>query len=65
MSLNIKDQRKISINELPAEIPDFSSTFEPKDSIIKRHASFGIILNILYALKVKTWKILKRYQSNF
>lgn len=36
MSNKIEEQRKISINELPVEIPDFSSTFEPKDSIIKK-----------------------------
>lgn len=36
MSTNIKEQRKIAISELPSEIPDFSSTFEPKDSIIKK-----------------------------
>ena len=29
-------QRKIDINELPSEIPDFTSSFEPKDSIIKK-----------------------------
>ena len=29
-------QRKISINELPAEIPDFTASFEPKDSLIKK-----------------------------
>lgn len=29
-------QRKIEINELPSEIPDFSSSFEPKDSLIKK-----------------------------
>ena len=36
MSNKIEEQRKISINELPVEIPDFSSTYEPKDSIIKK-----------------------------
>ena len=30
------EQRKIQIDELPAEIPNFSSTFESKDSIIKK-----------------------------
>lgn len=30
------EQRKISINELPSEIPDFTSSFEPKDSLIKK-----------------------------
>lgn len=33
---NTINQRKISINELPTEIPDFTSSFEPKDSIIKK-----------------------------
>lgn len=32
----INKQRKISISELPHEVPDFSSTYEPKESIIKR-----------------------------
>ncbi len=36
MTNNIKDQRKINISELPLEVPDFTSTFEPKDSIIKK-----------------------------
>ena len=36
MPNNVKEQRKISINELPREIPDFSSSFESKDSIIKK-----------------------------
>lgn len=36
MSNNLKEQRKINISELPSEIPDFTSTFEPKDSIIKK-----------------------------
>ena len=36
MSNKIEEQRRISINELPVEIPDFSSTYEPKDSIIKK-----------------------------
>lgn len=29
-------QRRIEINELPKEIPDFTSSFEPKDSVIKK-----------------------------
>ena len=33
---NISEQRIIDINEFPAEIPDFTSTYEPKDSIIKK-----------------------------
>ena len=36
MTVNVKEQRKISVAELPTEIPDFTSTFEPKDSIIKK-----------------------------
>ena len=36
MSNKIEEQRRISINELPIEIPDFTSTYEPKDSIIKK-----------------------------
>lgn len=34
-NINI-EQRKISVSELPTEIPDFSSSFEPKDSLIKK-----------------------------
>lgn len=30
------EQRKINISELPREIPDFTSSFEPKDSVIKK-----------------------------
>lgn len=36
MSDVIENQRKISVTELPSEIPDFSSSFEPKDSVIKK-----------------------------
>lgn len=36
MPNNVKEQRKISVNELPREIPDFTSSFESKDSIIKK-----------------------------
>ncbi len=36
MSNKIQEQRRISIDELPTEIPNFSSTFESKDSIIKK-----------------------------
>ena len=48
----ISKQRKININELPAEIPDFSSSFEPKDSIIKK----WIIDWILSAVSKKSIK---------
>ena len=47
MPLNIENQRKIDINELPKEIPDFTSTYEPKDSLIKK----WIINWILSAVK--------------
>ena len=30
------NQRKIQISELPKEIPDFYSSYESKDSIIKK-----------------------------
>ena len=34
---NLKEeQRRICVSELPNEIPDFSSTYEPKDSLIKK-----------------------------
>ena len=36
MSDVIENQRRISVSELPSEIPDFSSSYEPKDSIIKK-----------------------------
>ena len=36
MSNNQLTQRKIDISELPKEIPDFTSTYEPKDSVIKK-----------------------------
>lgn len=32
----IKDQRKISINELPKELPDFATSYEPKESLVKK-----------------------------
>lgn len=43
-------QRKIDISELPKEIPDFSSSFEPKDSVIKK----WLINWILSSIKKKT-----------
>ncbi len=46
------EQRKIAINELPIEVPDFTSTFEPKDSIIKK----WIINWILSSIEKKTIK---------
>ena len=36
MSEVIENQRRISVSELPSEIPDFSSSYEPKDSVIKK-----------------------------
>lgn len=36
MPNNISEQRKIEISELPSSIPDFSSSYEPKESIIKK-----------------------------
>ena len=46
------EQRKITVNELPNDIPDFSSTFEPKESIIKK----WIISWILSSIEKKTIK---------
>ncbi len=46
------EQRKININELPSEIPDFTLSFEPKDSLIKK----WIINWILSAIDKKTVK---------
>jgi len=52
MPNNIISRRRINIDELPAEIPDFTSTFEPKDSIIKK----WIINWIMSAIAKKTIK---------
>lgn len=46
------EQRRIDISEMPNEIPDFSSSFEPKDSIIKK----WITNWILNAVSKKTIK---------
>lgn len=46
------EQRKININELPSEIPDFTASFEPKDSLIKK----WIINWILSSIDKKTVK---------
>ena len=51
------EQRKITVNELPNDIPDFSSTFEPKESIIKK----WIISWILSSIEKKT---IKENESN-
>ena len=32
----IENQRKINISELPQDIPDFTSSFEPKESLVKK-----------------------------
>ena len=36
MSNFVEEQRKISINELPREIPDFTASYEPKESLVKK-----------------------------
>ena len=45
-------QRKISINEFPVELPDFTDSYEPKDSLIKK----WIINWILSSIKKKQIK---------
>ncbi|MCD7879126.1 MAG: GntR family transcriptional regulator [Candidatus Gastranaerophilales bacterium] len=52
MSKIFEKQRKISISELPAEIPDMSCSYEPKDSIVKK----WITSWILSAVSKKTIK---------
>lgn len=42
----IKEQRKIQVDELPKELPDFTSTFEPKDSLIKKWIMNWILSSI-------------------
>ncbi len=52
MTVDLKSQRKIDIKELPLDIPDYESSFDSKDSIIKKW-----ILNwILSAVKNKSIK---------
>ena len=36
MNNDVKECRKISLSEMPADIPDYVSSFEPKDSLIKK-----------------------------
>lgn len=48
----ISERRKINIQELPTEIPDFNSSFEPKESLIKK----WIINWILSAVEKKQIK---------
>lgn len=52
MSDTKTNQRKINISELPKEIPDFASVYEPKDSVIKKWITDWI----LSAVKAKTIK---------
>ncbi len=47
-----KEQRKINIAELPGELPDYNSTFEPKDSIIKKWIT-DWILSAVSSKKIK------------
>ncbi len=46
MSDIIKEQRKININELPVQLPDFTNSYEPKDSLIKKWIINWIITSI-------------------
>ncbi len=52
MTVELKSQRKIDIKELPVEIPDFESSFDSKDSLIKK----WIINWILSAVRNKAVK---------
>ncbi len=52
MNNNTLEQRQIEISELPKELPDFNSAFEPKDSLIKK----WIINWIISAVKKNTIK---------
>ena len=47
---HVLEQRKIAVNELPNEIPDFTMSFEPKESIVKK----WIINWIMSAIEKKT-----------
>ncbi len=42
----VTEQRKININELPVELPDFANSYEPKDSLIKKWITNWIISSI-------------------
>lgn len=59
MSNILSSQRRIEINELPTEIPDFSSTYEPKDSIIKKWIT-NWILSAISKNKIKENDILPK-----
>ncbi len=50
-------QRKITISELPKEVPDFSASYEPKDSIIKKWIT-DWILSAVRANQIKENDIL-------
>ncbi len=52
-------QRRIEINELPTEIPDFESSYEPKDSIIKKWIT-NWILSAVSKNKIKENDILPK-----
>ena len=52
-------QRKISVSELPSDIPDFSSEFEPKDFIIKKWIT-NWILSSVKSNKIKENDILPK-----
>ncbi len=57
MSNIITEQRKISINEMPSEIPDFNSSFQTKDSLIKQWI-MDWILSMVSKNKIKENDIL-------
>ena len=59
MPTDIQNQRKIDINELPKEIPDFTSSFEPKESLIKKWI-INWILSAVKSNKIKENDILPK-----
>ncbi len=59
MPIDIQNQRKIDINELPKEIPDFTSSFEPKESLIKKWI-INWILSAVKSNKIKENDILPK-----
>lgn len=42
----VENSRKININEFPKDIPDFTSTFEPKESLVKKWIMNWILSSI-------------------
>ena len=52
-------QRKINIDELPEQIPDFSSSYEPKDFIVKKWLT-NWILSAVKSNKIKVNDILPK-----